>query len=166
MQYREHARRRDFEDRAAPPLTVIIPVEIAAVICCAIDISIAAQSQGRAPGEEAIVAVGPGAKSMQRRRWLPRDDLKESAATDAEVAANRGIRRATLSGRAVEFSVGALDQAIRIGAIKAVGQRAKTIKNTDLARGSHAEECSADRRGSILPPGHRYAVDVSVDALQ
>src|SRR5208283_343654 len=169
MQCRERPRRRDFEDRAASPLAVIIPVEIAAVGCCAIEISIGAQSQGRTPRAEAIRAVGLGAKVMQRRRWLPGADLKESAAPDADVAAKREIRRATFTGRAIEFSAGGLDQTIRSAAVSAVGQRAKAIKQCELARRSYAEECSTDREvfnlTAILTPARRYAVEVAVDAL-
>jgi len=164
MQRRERACWGDVENRAATPRAVIISVEVAAELCGPIDISIAAQSQRRAPGEEAIVAVGLGAKAIQRCQWLSRSNHKESAATDTHVAANCGIRRATQSGGAEEFSVGGLDQAIRGGAVSAVGQRAKTIKNADLARGSHAEQCSAGGGGSIRTPGLRHAIDISIDA--
>src|SRR5271166_1952714 len=166
MQRRERARGRDFVDRAASQLAIVVSVKITAELCRAIEISIGTHSQGRAPGDEAIVAVGLGAKAIQRRHWLPRTDLKESAATEAGGAAIREIRRAALTGRAIEFSVGSLDQTIRSGPVSAVGHQAKTVKLADLARRSHSEERSAGRGGPIRTPVQSYAVEVSVEALQ
>ena len=83
VQRRQLAPVGDFENRtfAIGPATE----------CCSVQVPIRSLDQPRVR-VGTVDAVGLGAKTIQRLQRMPSCDLKESAATDADVAANRRSR--------------------------------------------------------------------------